>query len=256
MKNNVKEKLAAGQKVMGTFFEIGSMTAVECLAIAGLDYFIIDCEHGPFDVERALEFVRAAELKNITPFVRVSDISRPAILKMLDIGAQGLIIPCVDTVEQVRKIVEYGKYPPAGRRGFFFTRVAEYGNSPAAASIDNYLQACNDTTMLIPQCETIGCLENIEEITAIPGVDGIFIGPYDLSIAMEIPGQFTNPAFQQALDRVKKACKAAGKPLFIYAGSTVASNEYFAQGIEGVALGTDLAVYIDGFRNIMKEIKR
>lgn len=256
MKNNVREKLALGQKVVGTFFEIGSMTAVECLALTGLDYFIIDCEHGPFDVERALEFVRTAELKNITPFVRVSDISRPAILKMLDIGAQGLIIPCVDNVEQVKKIVEYGKYPPVGRRGFFFTRVAEYGNSADAASIENYLQKCNDTVMLIPQCETVGCLENIEEITTIEGVDGIFVGPYDLTIAMDIPGQFSNPAFLQALDRVNKACKTAGIPLLIYTGNTAAASKYFEQGIDGVAYGTDLAVYIEGFRNILKEIKR
>lgn len=256
MKNIVKEKLAAGQKVIGTFFELGGMPAVECLGIAGLDFLIIDAEHGPFGVESAMEYVRAAELKQITPFVRVSDISRPAILKMLDIGAQGLIIPCVETVEQVRKIVEYGKYPPVGKRGFFFGRVAEYGYSAEATSIESYIQACNATVMLIPQCETLGCLENIEEIAGLDGVDGIFIGPYDLTIAMGIPGQFKHAEFLKAIDRVQQACRVAGKPLFIYTVSAEAASAYFAQGYEGVAFGTDLAIYIEGFRNVLKQIKR
>lgn len=256
MKNAVREKLSAGQKVIGTFFEIGGMPAVECLGIAGLDFLIIDTEHGPFDVESAMEFVRAAELKNIAPFVRVSDISRPAILKMLDIGAQGLIIPCVETVEQVRKIVEFGKYPPVGKRGFFFNRTAEYGYSADAASIENFIRVSNATSMLIPQCETIGCLENIEEIAGLDGVDGIFIGPYDLTIAMGIPGQFQNPEFLKAIERVQKACRVAGKPLFIYTVSAEAASAYFAQGFEGVAFNTDLAIYIDGYRNLLRQIKR
>jgi len=256
MKNIVKEKLAAGQKVIGTFFELGGMPAVECLGIAGLDYLIIDAEHGPFDVESAVEYVRAAELKQITPFVRVSDISRPAILKMLDIGAQGLIIPCVETVEQVRKIVEFGKYPPVGRRGFFFSRVADYGYSEDAASIDHYLKTSNETAMLIPQCETLGCLENIEEIAGMNGVDGIFIGPYDLSISMGIAGQFKNPDFVKAIERIQKACRVAGKPLFIYTVSAEAASAYFERGFEGVAFSTDLAIYIEGFRSALRQIKR
>ncbi len=101
------------------FFEIGSSIAVESLGIAGLDFLIIDTEHGPFDVESTMEYIRAAELKDLTPFVRVKDRTRSSILKMLDIGAKGLIIPFIKTVEDAEKIVEYGKYFPVGKRGFF-----------------------------------------------------------------------------------------------------------------------------------------
>lgn len=256
MKNAVKEKLAAGKKVIGTFLELGGMPAVECLAISGLDYMIIDCEHGPYDVADAVNFVRAAELKGITPFLRVSDITRPAILKMLDIGAQGLIIPCVETVDQVRQIVEFGKYAPIGKRGFYFNRTADYGYSEDAVTIENLLAVSNDSVMLIPQCETVGCLESIEEIAALEGVDGIFIGPYDLSISMGITGQFQHPDFQQALIRIQKACQAAGIPVFIFAANPDTASAYFARGIEGVAYGTDLAVLIEGYRSVLRQIRR
>lgn len=254
--NKVKEKIKKGEKVIGTFFELGGQTAVEALGISGLDFIIIDCEHGPFDVESAADFVRAAELKNLTPFVRVKDSTRPSILKMLDIGAKALIIPCIETVEQVEKIVEYGKYFPIGKRGFFFSRVGEYGNSPEAASIDGYMEANNEESMIIPQCETLGCLENIETIADMPGVDGIFVGPFDLSISLDIPGQFKEQKFIDAIERVKSACKNAGKPLFIYTVNAEAANEYLAQGMDGVTISTDVNVYIDAYKALLGKIKR
>lgn len=254
--NHVKEKIGRGEKVVGTFFELGGQAAVEALGISGLDFIIIDCEHGPFDVESAMEFVRAAESKNLTPFVRVKDTTRSSILKMLDIGAKALMIPCIETVEQVEKIVEYGKYYPVGNRGFFFSRIGEYGNSAEAASINGYMEANNQNTMLIPQCETVGCLENIETIVGMNGVDGIFIGPFDLSISLGIPGQFKAQKFVDAIDRVKKACKDAGKPLFIYALSAETANDYFSQGFDGVVISTDVNVFINAYKELLNSVKR
>lgn len=255
MNNAIKQKLSNNEAVLGTFFQMGSTTAMECLGITGLDYTIIDTEHGPFDVESAMDFIRVAELKGITPFVRIKDITRPSILKMLDAGAKGLIIPCVETVEQVRNIVEYGKYSPVGKRGFIYGRVAEYGNSEDSSSIDNYMKICNQNTMLIPQCETLGCLESIEEIVSMEGVDGIFVGPYDLSIAMGIPGQFDNPEFKKALDRVLNACKKSNKPIFIFTGSIEAARSYIKEGYNGIAYNLDTAMYISAFKKAIEHIK-
>ncbi len=106
MKNAVKEKMLAGNKTLGTFFELASGNVAECIGLSGLDYLIIDNEHGPHNPETTLEFVRAAQLYGITPFARANEISRPAILKLLGAGAMGLIIPCVKTVGEVEKIVE------------------------------------------------------------------------------------------------------------------------------------------------------
>ena len=194
MKNVLREKMLSGEKTLGTFMELGTATAAECLGLAGLDYLIIDTEHGPFNPQSALDFIRAAKLYNITPLARVQEISRAAILKLLDVGAMGLIIPCVNTVEEAKTIVSYGKYAPVGERGvantagsgFWFEDYASHG-MPA------YFETSNRETLLFPQCETLGCLEHLEEIVILPGIDGIFVGPFDLSTAMGIPGQFDKP---------------------------------------------------------------
>jgi 4-hydroxy-2-oxoheptanedioate aldolase len=255
MKNLLKEKMMKGEKAVGTFFELGGNTAVECLGLTGLDFLIIDTEHGPFDIESSMDFIRTAELRNITALARIKDITRPSVLKMLDVGAKGLIVPCVETVEQVKDLVQWAKYYPVGKRGFFMARPAGYGYESFAQNVDEYFRICNEETLLIPQCETMGCLENIEEIVNIEGVDGIFIGPYDLSIGMGKPAQFSDPEFTQALARILKACKEAGKFSFIYTGSNAAAKQYLADGFDAVAVSMDAAVYINAYIALVSEIK-
>ena len=133
MINFSKKKLENKEVLLGSFFELGGQTAVEAAAIAGLDFIIIDNEHGPFDIETTMSYIRAAELRGMTPIVRVKEISRSAILKSLDIGARALIIPCVENIDQVKDIIKWGKYPPRGERGFFFSRIGGYGHDPVAS---------------------------------------------------------------------------------------------------------------------------
>lgn len=256
MKNVLKEKMMRQEKVIGTFFELGGTTAVECLGISGLDFFIIDTEHGPFDVESSIDFIRTAELSRMTPLVRIKDVSRPSVLKMLDIGAKGLIVPCVENINQVKSLVEWAKYYPLGKRGFFTARPAGYGYKDFVQNIDQYFKICNEETLLIPQCETIGCLESIEEIVNIKGVDGIFIGPYDLSIGMGIPSQFDQPEFLNAISRILKACQNAGKFSFIYTGSNDAAKEYLALGFNGVAVNMDAAILINAYKILIANITK
>ena len=255
MKNALREKLLRGEKALGTFMELGSATVAECLALSGLDYLIIDTEHGPFDPLSALDFIRAARLYGATPLARVQEISRPAVLKLLDAGAMGLIIPCVNSVEEAESIVRFGKYPPVGERGvapcagngFWFEDYASRG-------LEHFFEVSNRETMLIPQCETLGCLEHLEEIAALDGIDGIFVGPYDLSTAMGIPGQFGLPEFQEALRHIRAVCKAAGKPSFIFAGSPAAAKEDLAMGYDSVAYAMDSLVLTDAFKSLRREL--
>lgn len=256
MKNICKEKMLRGEKVVGTFFEMGGASAVECLGLAGLDFLIVDTEHGPFDVESTMELVRAANLRGITPMARIKDCTRPSVLKMLDIGVQGLVIPCIQSAEEVRSLVEYAKYFPLGKRGVAFGRDAGWGAADyASGSLESYFEICNRETMLIPQCETVGCLNQIEEIVSIDGVDGIFIGPFDLSTALGCPAQFDRPEFLQAVERVFRACKAAGKFVTIYANDAAQSRTYFQRGFDGVAVATDTSHYIQVFRQLLADIR-
>lgn len=255
MENKIKEKILNGETVLGTFFNIGGSTAVECLGIAGLDFLIIDTEHGPFDVESSMDFIRAAELREITPLVRVKDSSRSSILKMLDIGAKGLVVPCIETVEQVKQIVEYGRYYPVGKRGFAYGRAVAYGFESFVGNMNEYFKTCNEKTMILLQCETQGCLNNIEEIVNIDGVDGIFVGPYDLSIGMGKAAQFTDPEFTKAINRIVKACKDAGKFIFIYSADSSMAKKYLADGFNGVAINMDVMVYINAFKALIKDVR-
>jgi 4-hydroxy-2-oxoheptanedioate aldolase len=254
MKKDIAERLRNGEKVLGTFFELGSATAVECLGISGLDFCLIDTEHGPFNVETAMDFVRAAERRGIAPFVRIKDATRPSVLKMLDIGAKALIIPYINSVEEVKKLVEYGKYYPLGLRGFAPARAAGFGYEDFPEDLSEYFRSANRSTMIIPQCETSGCLEQIEEIAALEGVDGIFVGPYDLSVSLGKPGQLSDPLVTGAIDRVLKVCKKAGKAAFIYAGTEEGARKCFKDGFDGVAYNMDTRVYISAYRQIVSNI--
>lgn len=253
MKNAVLAKIKSGEKAIGMFCELGGTAAAECLGLAGLDFFIIDCEHGPFDVESAQLAILAGERRGCTPFARAKDCSRASLLKLLDVGAMGLIVPFVHSVADASELVRYAKYRPLGERGFAHARVSGFGRAPYAREMRTHLETANRETLLIPQCETVGCLEHIEEIAALPGIDGIFVGPYDLSIALGIPGEFQNPAFLQAVERVRRACAQNGKLSFIFTGSGAQAREYFRQGFDAVAAGLDAMLLIEAVEKLVKE---
>lgn len=247
MKNTLKEKLARGEKPLGTFVSTGSAAVVECLGCTGLDFVILDNEHSPIEAETTATLVRAAECRGLTPLARVREISRPAILKLLDVGVQGLIIPDVRGAEDARRIIRYAKYAPLGQRGFCPSRKDAWGTADLGP-VPQAMSYFNSQTLLIPQCETAEALAEIEAITALPGVDGIFIGPFDLSISLGIPGEFENPAFRAALERILAACRRTGKPCLIFAGDGTAATHRFSQGFDAVAIGQDATLLISGVR--------
>ncbi len=258
IKNSFQEKTLKGQKTVGMFFDMGNANVADALSLTGLDYFIVDTEHGPFDVESTLQILRAAELHDCTVFARIKDSSRPSVLKMLDIGVKGLIIPQVHSLEEIKKIVEYGKYYPVGQRGVAFARGASYGQAEhvKGKNINDYFAECNKHFLLIPQCETVGCLNQIEEIAATEGIDGIFIGPYDLSVSMGIPTQFDKPEFKAALQRILKAVKDAGKFCIIYAGNIEIGKNRFMQGYDSITLAEDVGWYIKAIQNVVEDVKK
>ena len=225
---------------------------MEMMGLTGLDYMVIDTEHGPFEAESVGEFVCAAERHNLTPLARVKEISRPAILKLLDAGCKGLIIPQVHNIEDVKKVVEYGKFHPIGKRGVAGER-ANCFTYDMGGSLNEWFKMANEETLLIPQCETVGCLNDIDNIVRVEGVAGMFVGPYDLSTAMGIPGQFDNPDLLKAIQKVTDACHAAGKFSMIYCDNAQRAQQYFSMGFDSTTIGLDICVLVEGYRKIVKD---
>jgi len=248
----LSDLIRQGKKPIGPFCHLAGTTGVECLCLAGVDYILIDMEHGPFSFESAQDMIRAAGLHGKPAYVRPCSKDRHDILHALDIGAAGLIVPDVESVEEVRQLVDYAKYYPLGRRGFAFSRSAQYGFSPdLQRDVNEYFELVNREVHLLPQCETMGAYEHIGEIVSIPGVDGIFVGPYDLSVAMGHPAKMDLPEFQDCLLHILKTCKDAGKQIWIFAANRKDADAYFELGYDVVTVGMDTAFLVDGCKRAL-----
>lgn len=257
MDNLFLEKTRQGQQTIGTFFEIGGTTVGEIMALTDMDYFIIDGEHGTYTPAQVADIIRAAEgAGRPAPFVRVKDSQRNSILQMLDVGAKGIVVPQIRSVDEAFRTVEYGKYYPVGNRGFAPTRNSLYGCAKEAqGSVQDYFDACNEKQLLILQCETVECLENIETIAAINGVDGIFLGPYDLSIDMGMPAQFDQPDFTHAVAHILETVKAAGKFCIIFAADEKTAISRLHQGFDSVTVSMDSLLYRQALNRTVETIR-
>lgn len=251
MKNKILDDFKAGKPTIGTITHMKSITGVEAIGASGLDYVFIDQEHCPVSINELNAYMVAAKAADITPIVRIPDVTRASVLRALDAGAMGIVVPCVETVDQVKDLVKWAKFGPKGERGYCMTRDAEWGfNEDYKDGLLGYMDIASKETLLLPQCETMGCLENIEEITAIDGVDGILIGPYDLSFAMGIDGQFDAPEFKDALARILAACKKNGKICMIFTGNPDDIDLRTEQGFDSILFNLDVLVVINYFKGI------
>lgn len=257
MDNQLKAKIGAGRTTLGTFIEIGHMNSVEALEHTGLDFIILDTEHSAMDTETALDLIRSSEIAGMTPLVRIAQISHREIQRILDSGAQGLVVPGLKTLEEVRQVVTFAKFPPVGERSFCPARVSRWGAADwANVSLDDYMAHCNDHVLVLPQCETKELLEEIEQVAALKGVDGVFIGPYDLSISMGIPGQFDHPDFKAAIQRICRTVHAAGKILMYFTGDPAMASSLADLHINGIALSMDTAILHDGYRRLVHHTRQ
>ena len=243
------------KKTIGTFFELGGRGAMESLCRAGLDYVIIDTEHGCFSEETAADLILAAERGGLLPYVRIGDTRRPYVLRMMDIGARGLIVPNIRTMEQVKELVSHAKFPPVGSRGYCPNRTTGWGADDWAKDVLAYMDACNKRCKIIPQCETREALDQIEEIAALPGVDGIFVGPCDLSIELGIPREFDNPVLIRAVERILKACQSAGKESVIFAGNMKDALKWAEMGYDSVAYSLGASIFISAYQEITGQFR-
>ena len=201
--NRVKAALRDGLAVTGPIVnEARSVSFVTMMSQAGHDFMFFDMEHAMFNWETMLNLVQASLLADICPLVRVTDLSYPLVARALDSGAQGIIIPRVETVEQVEAAVSFAKYPPDGRRGAGGD--ARYGY--VRRDVRTAVTEANAESMVIVQIESLAGVDQIEEIDAVPGLDVVCLGPQDLSISMDVHGEFGHPRFVETLQKIVEAC--------------------------------------------------
>jgi len=209
-KNLMKEKLQKGGIATGVIIQDPAVQVVEVLGLLGFDWLFIDCEHSLMSLEDVGRLVIAAEVRGITPLVRVPQNLPEVILRYLDAGAMGIVIPGVETVEDARRAVIGAKYSPEGVRGLAGVRGADFGLS---GPLGDYVKIANREILVLADVESREGVENIEGILGIEGIDGIAIGSNDLSQSLGVPGQTNHPLVVEAIDRILAAGKKKGKPI-------------------------------------------
>lgn len=237
--NTLKEKLSKGEAAVGIFAVMNSPDVIEILGLAGFDFAIIDCEHGPMGPESALTLIRAAELKGLTPIVRIPNALESTVLHFLDIGAHGLQVPQVNSAETAAALVRHAKYYPVGRRGVAFMRSSDFGMTAP----EQYFSQANEETLIVVHCENIEGLDNLEEICKIPEIDVVFVGPYDMSQSLGLTGQVTHERVEAAVQKALEITKRHGKICGTIAGDGDAARMRIEQGFKYVAISLDSVLF-------------
>lgn len=243
-KNHLKERLSQGATVLGTFITIDSPDLVEVIGLSGFEFVVLDTEHGPFTTEATTNLIRAAELRGITPITRVTESSETTILRSLDVGTHGIQVPQVNDAATARQLVQAAKYFPIGNRGMALPRASDYGTLNPL----EYFKRANEETLIVVHCENKTSLDNLEEIAKIPEIDVIFLGPFDMSQSLGIPGQLNHPLIQEASEHILKISHLYGKAAGIFAIGGEQARMRAEQGFRYIALGIDVTLFAKSCR--------
>ena len=245
--NPVKQKIQAGGTSIGTFvFEFNTTGVGRLAAGAGAEFVVFDLEHTGWSIDTLRMLFATTRPTGAVPLVRVPATEYHFIARVLDVGALGVMVPMVESADQARRLAASAKYPPTGRRGAAFG-VAH--DDYAAGDLVAKMSAANDATLLIAQIETAAGVRAVDEIAAVDGVDVLWIGHFDLTNSLGIPGQFDHPAFQEAVDRVLAACRRHGKVAGMMAGDVTAGTALLDAGFRILAYGGDLWLYQAALRH-------
>ncbi len=246
-----RDRVLAGETLLGLFLDLGSPPAAELAAAAGYDWLLVDLEHGAATEGDLPSILRAVELGGSTALVRVQSGERIRIGRALDMGARGIMVPRLDSADEAREAVTFLRYPPDGIRGVA-TRVRGAGLG-AVGHAD--VRRLNERVVGIIQIESVGGLRDADAIAAIDGVDVLFVGPADLSHSLRIPGQFQHADYLAALDRVVAACRTHGKAAGILVYDMAVVPRHLELGFTFVGIGADAAFVAEGARRSLAAIR-
>lgn len=248
--NRLKERLAAGASAVGCWQFTTSPDVAELLGLCGFDALLVDHEHGPGGLESLIAILRATDTSPTTRLVRVPA-NDPVVLKrVLDCGAEGVMIPMLESAEEARAAVAACRYPPAGMRGAAFTVTRGSGYGTAA----DYAERIHERLLVIGQIESVAAIDAVPEIAAVDGIDVLLIGPLDLSGSAGQLGRMDHPAVRDAIARAEAAILASGAVLGGVAASPDDARAMFARGYRLVLATSDLHLLRDGGRRVVAEL--
>lgn len=249
--NGFRRRLLAGETLIGSWCALASPISTEILGLAGFDWLVLDGEHAPNDITTFVPQLMALKGSHSAPVVR-PPCNEPVIIKrLLDIGFNNFLVPFVETEEEARRAVASTRYPPAGIRGVSVShRSNMYGTLP------DYNNTINDNITVLVQIETQQAVDNIDAIAAVDGVDGIFVGPGDLSAALGYLGQPAHPEVLKVIKHIFERTKAAGKPSGILAPVEADARRYLEWGATFVAVGSDVGMFRNASQALCDKFKR
>jgi 2-dehydro-3-deoxyglucarate aldolase len=249
MLGTFRKRLWARESLIGTFVTLPEPAVAEILADLGFDWLFVDGEHGPLETREILGILQAVG-DRVPCLVRVPCSEEPPIKMALDLGAEGVIVPQVNTAEQAASVVQFARYAPAGSRGVGLARAHGYG-----MHFQEYLEAANDRVAVIVQAEHARAVENIESIVKVEGIDAVLVGRYDLAASLGKMGRIDDPAVTDAVDHVTRTCQAAGVPLGCFGVSAQAIRPYMERGYTMIAAGVDTLFLAGAARHLLEELR-
>ncbi|HAA17820.1 MAG TPA: 2,4-dihydroxyhept-2-ene-1,7-dioic acid aldolase [Cytophagales bacterium] len=236
--------------LLGVLLTLDAPEVSELVAAIGYDWVMIDMEHSTLDL-RAVQGLLQAIGQGCETIVRVPSAEEEWIKRVLDTGCSGIMVPQVNTAELAAQVVQWSKYPPQGGRSVGIGRAHGYGRE-----LGEYLAKANAKTKILAQIEHIEAVTNLESIVQTPGLDALFIGPYDLSGSMGLPGQVQHPQVQSAVQQVIQACLVHNMPFGLFGGTPEALTGPISQGCTYVLVGTDMLVLGQGLERNLASLRQ
>ena len=249
-KNTFKARMAKGETQIGLWCSLCNHIAAEIVSDSGYDWLLLDTEHSPNEVPDILRHLQATQAGSAQPVVRPAWNDPVLIKRYLDIGAATVLLPYVQNADEAKRAVEATRYPPHGIRG-----VTGVGRASRFGRVKDYLKKANDEICVLVQVETREALAKLDEIARVPGVDGVFIGPSDLSASFGHIGNPAHPEVQKAIEDAGKRIRAAGKGAGILTGNEDEARRYIGWGYNFVAVGTDIGLLARNADALAKRFK-
>jgi 2-dehydro-3-deoxyglucarate aldolase len=252
MKDTLRASLQSGRPAFGSWIQFGHPAIAEVMARAGFDWLAIDLEHSTIDLETCAMLIQIIDLTGTAPLVRLSANDPVQAKRVMDAGARGVIVPSVQSAAEARQAVAAVKYPPHGTRGMGLARAHGYG-----ARFAEYLEECRESSIVIAMIEQMDGVDRVGEILDVEGVDGVFIGPYDLSASCGVAGELNHPQVEAAIQRVIAAARARGKAAGIHVVHAPAAQvaARLSEGFRLIAYGGDMLFLVPAMRQAVTELR-